>query len=772
MNKIMFDILIGLSEGDKFDSRRFSQIQYKPESIILAEYRHLDSEGFIVDGGISQKGLDCLRSHEINNAIILAAGTSSRFVPHSLEMPKGLLSVKSEILIERQIRQLKEKGFSNIVIVVGYMKEKFDYLRDKYGVVIIETDDFRIRNNHASVYAARDYLGNSIITSSDLYFAENIFQKYAFDSFYCAVYKEGRTPERGIDTDAYDKITRTYYGASNTWVTLGFACFSADFSRKYINIATMEWNNPNVLNKFWADIQDEHLHELPMYAKKIAPEIIFEFDSLQELREFDHEYIADAKSSVIRELAAKLDAKESDLLGFMPIVREDSNRGFMFSSHCKEYICRTDENLRVLSVNRFDDKLQNLVNAVDGFNCYHTASLPLCAAENVVSDFGNLPLSMGFQERYIVGNTHSFTEENNFVGSEHLLPIYDMISNECREIFGSRFTDARTLTGMNCLTTLLMSIAKHGDRILLLNSDSGGHVSIPPICERLGLAVDAIPYNYEKYDLDYEALNERLSAGDIDFLLVAPSDIIKPMDVDKIELGDAVLLYDATQLLGLIGAGLIENPLQKIDRSVLFGGTHKTLPGPASGLIMTNNIGLHAKIERSINPTYIRNTQMHQKMSLLFSLIEFSTFGYAYEEHIVSLANALGRALENEGFEIAKTGGAFSHTHQVFIKTDEQTMERIFSNANRFGITLNKKVKRLFSGFGIRLGTQEIARYNWPVDSMPSVAKIIKLTSLPDIQGAEISDMISGLPGKQIQFAFGSGAMAKFTKYLKHGNGI
>ena len=71
------------------------------------------------------------------NAIILAAGTSSRFVPLNFEKPKGLLEVKGEVLVERQIRQLIEAGICDITIVVGYKAEMFRYLSDKYGVSIV-----------------------------------------------------------------------------------------------------------------------------------------------------------------------------------------------------------------------------------------------------------------------------------------------------------------------------------------------------------------------------------------------------------------------------------------------------------------------------------------------------------------------------------------------------------------------------------------------------------------------------------------------------------
>ena len=76
------------------------------------------------------------------NAIILAAGMSTRFVPLSFEKPKGLLKVKGQVLIERQILQLREKGIDEIIIVVGYMKEQFKYLIDKFGVILIETKEY------------------------------------------------------------------------------------------------------------------------------------------------------------------------------------------------------------------------------------------------------------------------------------------------------------------------------------------------------------------------------------------------------------------------------------------------------------------------------------------------------------------------------------------------------------------------------------------------------------------------------------------------------
>lgn len=766
MNKIMFDIMLLIKNEHKWDVKDFAKKLYKPYSVVDQQFRNLIYEKYIDNDQLTEKGELYLAEHEVNNAIILAAGISSRFVPICFEKPKALLEVKGEIMIERQIKQLRDVGIDQIVIVVGHMKEKFYYLKEKFGIKLIETDTYKLRNNHASVYAAREYLNNTIVTSADLYFQKNIFQKYAYDAYYCTVYREGMTEERGVKTDIYDCITSTFYKASDTWVTLGYAYFNKRFSDNFIKILEAEYDRSETISKFWADIQDEHLSELYMYAKRCDNDIIYEFDSLQELREFDDVYRKNSHSAWIKRIADRLEASESELSDFKPITKEDLARGFTFTYAQKKYVCRIDSKMNTIDVQRFDDKIQELTNLIESFETYYDKSLPLCAAENVVSAFAKLPLSMGFQERYIVGNTYSYFEQGNFIGSNYLLPFYQMISDECYKIFGAKYSDARTLTGMNCLMMVLASLTKRGDHILILGESAGGHASVKPIAERLGLHVGEVPFDFEKQDIDYLHLNESLRRGDINFVLLAPSDVIYPFEVEKIDTTKTVLLYDASQLLGLIGAGVVKNPLHIIDNLVLFGGTHKTFPGPACGLIMTNNDRLHEQLEKNINPIYLRNTQMHQKVSLLFALIEFEVFGKAYQEHIVELSNALGEELYKLGFDVGKVRDKFSYTHEVFLYTSQDMMERINANSIRLGITLNKKKKALFKGYGIRLGTQEIARYGWPLETMKSVAEIIYEISNQSVDDVKVQHLLAGLPQKKIQYTFDEVTSAHFSKFL------
>ena len=412
-----------------------------------------------------------------------------------------------------------------------------------------------------------------------------------------------------------------------------------------------------------------------------------------------------------------------------------------------------------------ESKLNGVYRSLLECTAYYKHTLPLCAAENAISTFCKIPLGGDFQERYIMGNTYSYELEGNFIGSQTLLPFYQYVHDECHKLFGADYSDARTLSGMNCMTTLLMSLTSINDKIAILPAAWGGHPSVSIVCERLGLRVYDLPYDHDNWDIDYNKANELIEQEQIRYILLAPSDIIHPLAVEKLSLKDHILLYDISQIMGLIAGGVIPCPIH-LENTILFGGTHKTLPGPASGLIMTNSENLHEQIEHNINPNYLRNTQMHQVISLLFALLEASYFGAAYSNAIVSSANELGAYLAKEGFTLGKTKNKYSETHQLFIFCNREEMNHISRNAIRYSVTLNKKEKPLFNGTGIRLGTQEIARYGWGSDTLRHISKIIKELKLANPDETAIHRIKSFLPNKKIYYTFPESMYEEFLSQL------
>lgn len=289
--------------------------------------------------------------YQVDNAVIMAAGASSRFAPLSYEKPKALIEVKGEILIERQIRQLRAAGVPEIYVVAGYMAEQFSYLEEKFGVHILMNPDYRIRNNHSSIYAARQVLGNTYICSADNYFPENPFAREVEESYYAAVYADGKTGEWCMQTDEAGYITRVDIGGENCWYMLGHTFWSETFSRRFVKILEEAYPRPETADKFWEDLFMENLSRLPMQIRKYPRDFIFEFDSIDELRTFDESYWADTRSTILKAIAAELGGEEREIFQIVSYKGADSTAaGFRFRFRDRRYdYAYEDRSLRYIN---------------------------------------------------------------------------------------------------------------------------------------------------------------------------------------------------------------------------------------------------------------------------------------------------------------------------------------------------------------------------------------------------------------------------------------
>lgn len=403
----------------------------------------------------------------------------------------------------------------------------------------------------------------------------------------------------------------------------------------------------------------------------------------------------------------------------------------------------------------FNNRFAHLYKPIQDF---HQKSLPLCAAENALSDFVKLPLTSFIQEKYILGGVSHY-EKDNFIGSEKLYKIYNLLNEMCTELFHCKYADGRTLTGVNTISTLLMSLFEANDTIYISSEAYGGHSSMPKICKRLGINTIEMPYDYANMDFNYSEINKTLSDGQVKGILICLSDILFQPDLTKLNLtSDIFLIYDATQLLGLIAAQKLVNFLELFPTDIpliVAGSTHKTLPGPATGLILSNSKRAIDIIDNKINPDYLRNVQLHQLLSLVFCLQEFSLFGKQYSDNMVDNANLLAELLNKNGFDIVNKKGLYTTTHQIFLKFDKHTTHEFFMRCQLYNITLNERYKKIYEGSGIRIGTQQIARYGWGEEEITEICNILNLVlyecqNNSYIYSQDIIGKIQGLSQKKI----------------------
>lgn len=251
---------------------------------------------------------------QVDNAIIMAAGTSSRFAPLSYERHKGLTVVRGEVLIERQIGQLRAAGVDDIYVVTGYKAEQFAYLPERFGVRLIHNPSYQARNNNGSIWAAREVLAASYVCSADNYFRENPFESVVDDAYYAAEYAEGETAEWCMTEGPDGYVDSVTVGGSHAWYMMGHTFWSPAFSREFLRILEREYELPGTADKLWETVYAEHLDTLKMRVRRYEPGVIFEFDSLDELRAFDPSYVNDTRSELLRRVAAELGVSQAEIV--------------------------------------------------------------------------------------------------------------------------------------------------------------------------------------------------------------------------------------------------------------------------------------------------------------------------------------------------------------------------------------------------------------------------------------------------------------------------
>ncbi|WP_124065153.1 phosphotransferase [Clostridium sp. E02] len=302
-------------------------------------------------------GQALLHEHKVDGAIILAAGFGSRFVPLTFETPKGLLEVFGERMIERQIRQLHEAGITDITIVVGYLKEKFEYLIDKYQVNLFYNPEYTKKNNLATIYHVRDLLikKNLYILSSDNWIRHNMYHTFEGGSWYSSVFMKGETSEWSLDFNKKGQILDIQVGGTDAWVMYGPAYFTKSFSKQFIPVLEGYYKMPGTEQLYWENVFMDMLSgeaskklpdlwpagkEIHLHVNRRQEDEVYEFENLEELRLFDIKYQHRSDSAAMELVSEVFQVPESDITEIRCLKAGMTNKSFLFKVKKKHYICR------------------------------------------------------------------------------------------------------------------------------------------------------------------------------------------------------------------------------------------------------------------------------------------------------------------------------------------------------------------------------------------------------------------------------------------------
>lgn len=277
----------------------------------------LNRKGLIDNDKPTDKAIKLFNNnYKVDNAIIMAAGNSSRFVPLCFEKPKGLIKVKNEILIERQIEQLLASNISDISIVTGCFASQFEYLKEKYPTIkIVYNDDYTRYNNISTLLRVIDELKNTYICSSDNYFKENVFTLYNYRAYYSVQYAKGETDEYCVSFDEDNLIREVKVGGKDSYYLIGHAYFNKEFSKTFKELINKVKDDQYIMkNWYWDDLYINTRVILNLYAKVYKQGVLLEFDNLEELQAFDDSYLKDPSySKILKKLCIENNCLLSDI---------------------------------------------------------------------------------------------------------------------------------------------------------------------------------------------------------------------------------------------------------------------------------------------------------------------------------------------------------------------------------------------------------------------------------------------------------------------------
>ena len=347
MNTIDFEILRTLCEKEITNQRAIAKLtgfslgKVNKSINTMKENDFLDAE--LKPG---KKAIDLMNSYKPDSAIILAAGFGLRLVPLCRDIPKGILDVKGEVLIERLISQLNQVGIKKIYIVVGYMKEKFEYLIDKYGVELIINNHYNDYNNLYSLRLAEDKIHNSYIVPCDLYCEENPFRSIETYSWYMV--SDELSPKSPFSVNRNYELVSSKSKPGNQEIGIAYVgAKEADFLRNYLKSSV----NEEDYNEYWEKCL---LNDLVLSANVVKSKSVLEINTYNDLIDADA-HSKGLESRYIDIICESLDVQRDEIFHIELQKEGMTNSSFLFECKGNKYIFRIPGEGTDMLINRHEE---------------------------------------------------------------------------------------------------------------------------------------------------------------------------------------------------------------------------------------------------------------------------------------------------------------------------------------------------------------------------------------------------------------------------------
>lgn len=336
MNKQDADILNAIYQLSDKNQRKIAESSGHSLGVVNRSIAGLKENGYLTaDLSPTKKAIRLFETNAPRNAIILAAGFGMRMVPINMEVPKAFLEVKGELLIERLIRQLQEVGIFDITVVVGFMKEQFDYLIDEFGVDLVVNPAYATHNNLHSLKLAADKIDRTYILPCDVWCRNNPFSKRELYSWYAV--NDKADPESDVRVNRKMELVKCSSRESGNEM-IGISYLTGEAAQKVKkNLETFR-DHAGAEDAFWESALyagDRMIVE----AKVLNSSDTVMIDTFEQLREFDSDS-NHLQTESIQIAADALQVSPEEIVDIDVLKKGMTNRSFLFRCKDRKYIMR------------------------------------------------------------------------------------------------------------------------------------------------------------------------------------------------------------------------------------------------------------------------------------------------------------------------------------------------------------------------------------------------------------------------------------------------
>ena len=368
-------------------------------------------------------------------------------------------------------------------------------------------------------------------------------------------------------------------------------------------------------------------------------------------------------------------------------------------------------------------------------NEYFSNSLPMIASENVLSPLCREMLISDFHGRYAEGTPgNRYYEGCKFFDKVELKAI-----ELSKKLFKCNYADVRPTAGTTANLAILKALIKPGEIATVLDLSNGAHISFGKwgAAGIRNIELISYPFNDEEMNIDIDGAVKLIRKVKPKLALNGRSVFLFPSPIKELaeaahEVG-AYLIYDAAHVLGLIGGRQFQDPLRE-GADVMSGSTHKTLPGPQGGMILSDHKGnteedksFLRKLGFGVFPGVTSSYHLHHVAAKAIALAEHLEFGFNYALQTIKNAQALGKALYDKNFKVFGEKQGFTKSHQILLEIGPKKGKEASKRLEESGIITNMNTipgdNDPLNPSGLRLGTPELTRIGMKENEMEIIAE-------------------------------------------------